>query len=49
MRPGEPAFLWVADFNERAQAFYTKQGFAFDGEETYHAGDGITLKRMVRD
>ena len=49
MHPGEPAFLWVADFNERAQAFYTKQGFAFDGEETYHAGDDITLKRMVRD
>ena len=49
VRPGEPAFLWVADFNERAQAFYTKQGFAFDGEETHHAGDGITLKRMVRD
>ena len=48
VRPGEPAFLWVADFNERAQAFYTKQGFAFDGEETYHAGDGVTLKRMVR-
>ena len=49
VRPGEPAFLWVADFNERAQAFYTKQGFAFDGEETHHAGDDVTLKRMVRD
>jgi len=48
VHPGEPAFLWVADFNERAQAFYTKQGFTFDGEETYHAGDDITLKRMVR-
>ncbi|WP_256365533.1 MULTISPECIES: hypothetical protein [unclassified Corynebacterium] len=40
--------MWVAEFNERAQVFYAKQGFAFDGEETHHAGDGITLKRMVR-
>ena len=48
VHPGEPAFLWVAEFNERAQAFYTKQGFTFDGEETYHAGDSVTLKRMVR-
>lgn len=48
VHPGEPAFLWVADFNERAQAFYIKQGFTFDGEETHHAGDGVTLKRMVR-
>lgn len=47
--PGEPAFLWVADFNERAQAFYHKHGFTFDGEETHHAGDDVTLKRMVRD
>lgn len=46
--PGEPAFLWVADFNERAQAFYRKHGFAFDGEEKRHEGDGVTLKRMVR-
>ena len=47
--PGQPAFLWVADFNERAQAFYRKHGFAFDGEETHHEGDNVTLKRMVRD
>ena len=49
VHPGEPAFLWVAEFNERAQAFYRKHGYRFDGEETHHAGDGITLKRMVRD
>ena len=24
-------------------------GFAFDGEETHHEGDNVTLKRMVRD
>ena len=47
--PGQPAFLWVADFNERAQAFYRKHGFVFDGEETHHEGDNVTLKRMVRD
>ena len=49
VHPGEPAFLWVAGFNERAQAFYRKHGFTFDGEETHHAGDDVTLKRMVRD
>ena len=48
VHPGEPAFLWVAEFNERAQAFYAKQGFTFDREETHHAGDGVTLRRMVR-
>ena len=47
--PGEPAFLWVAEFNDRAQAFYTKQGFAFDGESKTHEGDNIITKRMVRD
>lgn len=48
IHPGEPAFLWVADFNDRAQTFYTKQGFAFDGESKTHERDKITTKRMVR-
>lgn len=48
VRPGEPAFLWVADFNDQAKAFYRKHGFSFDGEDSHHAGDDITLKRMVR-
>ena len=48
VHPGEPALLWVAEFNEHAQAFYHKHGFTFDGEETHHAGDDVTLKRMVR-
>lgn len=44
----EPVFLWVAEFNTRAQAFYRKHGFTFDGEQTHHAGDNVTLRRMVR-
>ena len=34
----EPAALWVADPNPRAQAFYRKHGFAADG--TARSGDG---------
>lgn len=45
---GVPALLWVADFNERAQRFYRKEGFEFDGAEKFYEPDQITLKRMVR-
>lgn len=45
---GVPALLWVADFNERAQKFYRKEGFEFDGAEKFYEPDQITLKRMVR-
>lgn len=48
IEPGEPAFLWVAEWNERAQAFYRKHGFEFDGAQDFHEGDQITIKRMVR-
>jgi ribosomal protein S18 acetylase RimI-like enzyme len=42
----EPAALWVADPNPRAQAFYRKHGFAADG--TARFGDGVREIRMVR-
>lgn len=29
--PGQPAYLWVVEGNERAVAFYAKHGFAVDG------------------
>jgi GNAT superfamily N-acetyltransferase len=44
--PAEPAALWVADPNPRAQAFYRKHGFAADG--TARSGDGVREIRMVR-
>ncbi|WP_207205383.1 GNAT family N-acetyltransferase [Microbacterium protaetiae] len=44
--PGEPAALWVADPNPRAQAFYRKHGFAPDG--TSKVDDGVGEIRMVR-
>jgi GNAT superfamily N-acetyltransferase len=44
--PAEPAALWVADPNPRAQAFYRKHGFAADG--TARSGDGVREVRMVR-
>lgn len=49
IHPGESAFLWVADFNDRAKAFYTKLGFTFAGEKKTHQRDGITVALMVRD
>ncbi|MEV0896010.1 GNAT family N-acetyltransferase [Actinoplanes sp. NPDC049802] len=44
--PGEPASLWVADPNPRAQAFYRKQGFRPDG--TVQVDCGVREIRMVR-
>lgn len=41
-----PAQLWVADPNPRAQAFYRKHGFDFDG--IARVDDGIRELRMVR-
>lgn len=45
----EPAMLWVAKQNPRATAFYTRNGFVFDGTEQVdpHA-PSITDARMVR-
>jgi GNAT superfamily N-acetyltransferase len=36
----EPAALWVADPNPRAQAFYRKHGFAADGTARFEDGCG---------
>lgn len=44
--PAEPAALWVADPNPRAQAFYRKHGFVPDG--TVRAEDGVREIRMTR-
>jgi GNAT superfamily N-acetyltransferase len=42
----EPAALWVADPNPRAQAFYRKHGFAADGTTRFQ--DEVREIRMVR-
>ena len=44
--PEEPAALWVADPNPRAQAFYRKHGFVADGAAEVE--DGLREVRMVR-
>jgi GNAT superfamily N-acetyltransferase len=44
--PAEPAALWVADPNPRAQAFYRKHGFAADGTARFE--HGVREIRMVR-
>lgn len=46
VEPDEPASLWVADPNPRAQAFYRKHGFAPDGST--NTDDGVTEIRMIR-
>jgi predicted GNAT family N-acyltransferase len=43
----EPAVLWVADPNPRAQAFYRTHGFTADGNAQVQ--DGVREIRMVRD
>ncbi|GAA1492791.1 GNAT family N-acetyltransferase [Curtobacterium herbarum] len=45
-----PAYLWVADDNPRAQAFYARNGFRRDGAtKTEHLGDTpLVAARMVR-
>lgn len=47
-----PAFLWVAEGNPRAEAFYRRNGFERDGAVDRHrvASDGtaLTAVRMVR-
>jgi GNAT superfamily N-acetyltransferase len=46
--PQEPAALWVADPNPRAQAFYRKHGFVADGAARVEGGVGVREIRMVR-
>ena len=45
-----PAFLWVAEDNPRARAFYGRNGFAPDGEWQMHplAGVPVRVVRLVR-
>lgn len=45
-----PAYLWVADNNPRARAFYTRNGFVADGASEQHplAGTPVRAIRMVR-
>lgn len=47
---GEPAFLWSALDNPRAQAFYRRNGFVDDGERSEYplAGHPVTVARFVR-
>lgn len=45
----QPAQLWVAQSNERARAFYVRQGFAADGVVVADPDiDGLVEIRMVR-
>lgn len=46
----EAAYLWIAEGNPRAEAFYAKNGFARDGHErvTPFADQLIDTVRMVR-
>ena len=43
-----PAYLWVVEGNERAQAFYRRHRFAVDGATKKHPGTGVNELRMVR-
>ncbi len=44
-----PCYLWVAQDNPRAQAFYRRHGFHADGEDrVVEQWDNITVMRMVR-
>jgi GNAT superfamily N-acetyltransferase len=45
-----PAYLWAADDNPRAEAFYRRNGFARDGgveRQTFQGAEMVTV-RMVR-
>ncbi|QNE17968.1 GNAT family N-acetyltransferase [Kribbella qitaiheensis] len=44
----EPASLWVLEANERARAFYRRQGFAEDGTKVDEPFFGVPEIRMVR-
>lgn len=47
---GSGAYLWIADDNPRAFAFYTRNGFIPDGATGSHelAGTPVRILRMVR-
>jgi GNAT superfamily N-acetyltransferase len=44
-----PAYLWVAELNARARAFYERNGFVLDGErKTAERWEDLVELRMVR-
>lgn len=43
------ATLWIVDGNQRAEAFYKRLGFTFDGAAQAHEAMGATLLRMRLD
>lgn len=43
-----PAYLWVADGNDRAIRFYERNGFRLDGVTATDRDDGLLEARMVR-
>jgi GNAT superfamily N-acetyltransferase len=46
--PDGPTSLWVLEANQRAQAFYRRNGFAPDGAREHYAGLDAWELRMVR-
>lgn len=44
-----PAYLWVADGNDRAIRFYQRNRFRLDGTRCVDREDGLVETRMVRD
>ncbi len=48
VRPDDPCSLWVLEANDRAQAFYRRNGFASDGLREHYAGLDAWEIRMVR-
>jgi ribosomal protein S18 acetylase RimI-like enzyme len=48
VRPDCACSLWVLEANDRAQAFYRRNGFAPDGQREHYAGLGAWEIRMVR-
>lgn len=46
--PVGPAFLWVARGNDRAIAFYRRNGYELDGVEEWEEQVGMMHLRMVR-
>jgi len=46
----QPAFLWIATDNPRAEAFYRRNGFEFDGAQKVEPffGEMLHESRMVR-
>ncbi len=49
LEAGEPAYLWVAEDNPRAHAFYRRNGFVADGaRKVAEQWEDLTEIRMVR-